>query len=65
MPVVLSFVCLSQQSTLLLQCTPIVLSLYIFLHTYPAYIYNLHTSIPRTESHFQYKKLYSPVSVSV
>jgi len=40
------------QSTLL-QRTPIVSSLYyIFVHI-PAYIYNLHTPILRTKSHFQ------------
>jgi len=24
----------------------------VFLHIHPAYAYNLHTPIPRTESHF-------------
>ena len=59
-PVVLSFVYLSQQSTLL-QRTPVVSSLYrIFVHIYCAYIYNLHIPIPRTKSHFQYRKIAQP-----
>ena len=47
---------LSQRSTLLQRT--IVSSLYhIFVHTY---IYNLHTPIPRTKSHFRYKKFVQP-----
>jgi len=30
------------------------------LHIYPTYIYNLHTPISRTKSHFQYKKTVQP-----
>ena len=57
-PVVLSFVYLSQQSTLL-QCVPTVLTwaYTIFSCIYPAYIYNLHTPIPCTKLHFQYNKI--------
>jgi len=32
----------------------------IFSRIYPTYIYNLHTPIPRTKSHFQYKKFVQP-----
>jgi len=40
---------------------PIVSNLYlIFAHIYPAYIYNLHTPITCTKSHFQYKKFVQP-----
>jgi len=32
----------------------------VFSRIYPAYIYNLHTPIPCTKSHFQYKKFVRP-----
>ena len=32
----------------------------VFSRIYPAYMYNLHTPIPCTKSHFQYKKFVQP-----
>ena len=44
----------------------IVSSLYrIFVHIPHIHIYHLHTPIPCTKSHFQYKKFVQSVSVSV
>jgi len=53
-PVVLAFIYLSQQATLLharlyfQACT-------VLSRIYSAYAYNPHTPIPHAESHFQYK----------